>query len=118
MSTTISGELNGVDTKDSCDLARLARTYTYRVKASGGGKLRFKIKHFTGDEIGVGADYVKGKWITIEDRSKIETGHTCTGSFKLATTRNMSEDMGSLRLIFSRGLGTKGVDYEFFMEPA
>ena len=118
MSTTISGELNGLDTKDTCDLARLARKYSYRVKANGGGKLRFKIKHFTGDQIGVGADYVKGKWITIENRSKIESGHTCSGSFKLPPTLNMPDGLGSLRLIFSRGLGTKGVDYEFFMEPA
>lgn len=118
MSTTVSGELHHADTKDICDFARLARPYTYRVKASSGGTLRFKIEHFTGDQIGVGADYVKGKWMTIENRSKIEAGHTCTGSFTLPTTLNMDEGMGSLRLIFSRGLGTKGVDYEFFMEPA
>lgn len=118
MSTTITGELHGLDTKDTSELARLARRYNYSVKASGGGTLRFKIEHFTGDELGIGVDYVKGKWITLEDRSKIESGHTCTGSFTLPLTRNMSDGMGLVKFIFSRGMGTKGVDYEFFMEPA
>lgn len=118
MSTTVSGELHGTDTKDTFELARQTRNYDYSVKASGGGTLRFKIEHYTGDQLGVGADYVKGKWITIEDRSKIESGHTCKGSFTLPGTLNMADGMGSLKLIFSRGLGTKGVDYEFFMEPA
>jgi len=118
MSTTISGELHGTDTKDTFDYARLARKYNYTVKASGGGTLRFKAEHYTGDQLGIGADYVKGKWVTIEERVKIESGHTMTGSFTVPHTLNMDEDEGSLRLIFSRGLGTKGVDYEFFMEPA
>jgi hypothetical protein len=118
MSTSVSGELHGVDTKDTCEYTRVARKYNYSVKASGGGTLRFKAEHFTGDQLGVGADYVKGKWVTIEERVKIESGHTLTGSFTLPTTLNMPDDRGSLRLIFSRGLGTQGVDYEFFMEPA
>ncbi|MEM8807509.1 MAG: hypothetical protein AAGF01_15935 [Cyanobacteria bacterium P01_G01_bin.38] len=117
MSTTVKGELKGLDTKDTCEFVRQVRKYSYRVKASGGGTLRFKIEHFTGDELGIGADYVKGKWITIEDRSKIKSGNTCTGSFDLPITHNL-DDRGSVKLIFSRGLGTKGVDYEFFMEPA
>jgi hypothetical protein len=118
MSTTIKGDLHGFNTEDKCELGRQARKYNYSVQASGGGTLRFKAEHFTGDELGVGADYVKGKWVTIEERIKIESGHTTTGSFTLPTTRNAPEGTGSLRLIFSRGLGTKGVDYEFFMEPA
>jgi len=118
MSTTITGELHGTDTKDTSELARIAREYSYRVTASGGGTLRFKVEHFTGDQLGVGADYVKGKWITLVDRDKIDSGHTCSGTFTLPHTLNMDDDMGSVRFIFSRGLGTKGVDYDFFMAPA
>ena len=118
MSTTIKGDLHGLNTEDKCELGREARTYDYSVKASGGGTLRFKVEHYTGDQLGVGADYVKGKWITIEERIKIESGHTTTGSFTLPTTLNAPDGQGSMRLIFSRGLGTKGVDYEFFMEPS
>ncbi len=118
MSTSVSGELHGTDTKDTCVFGRKTRKYNYTVKASGGGTLRFKAEHFTGDQLGVGADYVKGKWVTIEERVKIESGHTLTGSFTLPHTLNMDEDEGSLQLIFSRGLGTQGVDYEFTMEPA
>jgi len=118
MSTSVSGELHSWDTEDKLQMGRQARTYNYRVTASGGGTLRFKVEHFTGDELGVGADFVPGKWITIEERIKIESGHTTSGSFTLPETRNVQEGMGTMRLTFSRGLGTKGVDYDFFMEPA
>ena len=118
MSTTASGELHGLDTKDTCEYTREARKYNYTVKASGGGTLRFKAEYFTGDQLGVGADFVPGKWLTIEERVKIESGHTLTGSFTLIPLYTSTDNQGLLRLIFSRGLGTKGVDYEFFMEPA
>ncbi len=118
MSTSITGELHGLNTKDTCELGRLPRTYDYTVKASGGGTLRFKVDHFTGDQIGVGADDVDGKWLTIEERIKIESDHTTTGRFTLPAVGVAADGEATMRLIFSRGLGTKGVDYEFFMEPA
>jgi hypothetical protein len=117
MSTTISGELHGFDTKDQCELTRVACKYSYSVKASGGGTLRFKVEHYTGDEIALDGDANKGRWFTIEERIKIESGHTTTGSFTVPETLNL-DGSGLIKLIFSRGLGTQGVDYEFFMEPA
>ena len=118
MSTTITGELHGLNTKDTCELGREPRKYDYSVKATGGGTLRFKVDHFTGDQHGVGADDVQGSWVTIEERIKIESDHTTTGSFTLPAMGLAADGDATMRLIFSRGLGTQGVDYEFFMEPA
>lgn len=117
MSTTINGELHGWDTKDQCELSRAAGKYGYSVKASGGGTLRFKVEHYTGDEVALDVDANKGRWFTIEERIKIESGHTTVGHFTVPETLNMNGN-GLIKLIFSRGLGTQGVDYEFFMEPA
>src|SRR5687768_10944726 len=110
MSTSISGELHGLNTKDTRELGRVPRRYDYSVKASGGGTLRFKVEHYTGDQLGVGADEVKGRWLTIEERIKIESGHTTTGSSTLPAMGVAADGEATMRLIFSRGLGTKGVD--------
>ena len=116
MSTTISGDLYRSDTKDVCELTRKARKYDYRVQASGGGTLRLKIEYRTDDQLGVGADYVKGKWYTLVPRFKTDSGQTTEGSFTLPDTG--ADGSTRIKFIFSRGLGTKGVDYEFYMEPA
>jgi hypothetical protein len=118
MSTTVKGDLTGFDTEDRCEYARIARDYNYTVTASGGGTLRFKAERYTGDQIGPGTEFHKGHWETIEERIKIESGHTTTGRFTLPVTSGNPNDMGALRLIFSRGVGTKGVSYDFTMEPA
>lgn len=115
MSTTLSGSLNGLDTKDTYERTRLARDYTYRLTASGGGTLRFKIQKYAAGDIGVGADSTKGRWVTVLPRFKTNGGQTCTGAF---TIPGFDGDSASVKFIFSRGLGTKGVDYNFFMEPA
>src|SRR5438874_5393984 len=100
MSTTLTGELCGLDTKDTHELGRIPRKYDYSVKASGGGTLRFKVDHFTGDQIGVGADNVPGRWLTIEERIKIESGHTTTGSFTLPAMGVAADGEATMRLIF------------------
>lgn len=116
MSTTLKGSLDGLDTKDVHEISRLARKYSYDVTASGGGTLRFKIEIYDPGQIGIGVDNVKGRWRTLLDRDKIDSGRKCGGTIdvpKLTTT-----DSRALKVIFSRGVGTKGVGYDFFMEPA
>jgi hypothetical protein len=118
MSTTMSGELHSFDTKDSSEISRVPGAYTYTVSASGGGTLRFKIEYFSGDEIAPPGDAVHGQWLTLEDRQKIDSGNSLNGSFTLPKSANASETETQLRLIFSRGLGTVGVDYQFAMQLA
>lgn len=116
MSTTFQGRLNGFDTKDVHEVSRVARKYSYDVAASGGGTLRFKVKVYDPGQIGIGADEVKGKWRTLVDRDKIDGGHKVSGTLDVLGVGDI--DSRSLKFIFSRGIGTKGVGYDFFMEPA
>jgi hypothetical protein len=88
MSTTITGDLHGFNTKDQSEISRVACKYDYSVKASDGGTLRFKVEHYTGDQIALDGDALKGEWETIEERIKIESGHTTTGSFTVPETLN------------------------------
>ena len=118
MATTITGELHGLDTKDTSEISRLPRAYNYSVSASGGGTLRFKVEYYTGDEIALPGDGVNGSWVTLEDRQKIDSGNTLNGAFTLPHAVEPSQAETLLRLIFSRGMGTQGVDYNFQMSPA
>jgi len=116
MSTTFTGSLERTDTKDVHEVSRLARKYSYDVTASGGGTLRFKVEIYDPGQIGIGADEVKGKWRTLVDRDKIDSGHKCSGTLNVESAGDF--DSRALKFIFSRGIGTKGVGYEFFMQPA
>jgi hypothetical protein len=116
MPTTLKGDLHGFDTEDKCEFSRKAGFYNYSIKASDGGNVHLKIEHYTGDQIGLDADAIKGTWKTIEERIKIESNHSTTGSFSLSETLNANGN-GLMRVKFSRGLGTNGVDYEFVMTP-
>ena len=113
MSTTISGSLHDFDTKDTYEKLRVARRYTYTLRATGGGKLRFKLKYYSPPEL---AEAGNGEWYVLEDRSKIAGGTTLNGSFTVPET--WASGKTSLKFIFSRGALTEGVEYEFYMEPA
>lgn len=115
MSTTIHGDLYGADTKDRCELLRKTRKYNYTLKASGGGKLSFKIKYYSLPELGESG---RGRWISIEEKSKIASGTTLKGSFNPPKTYESEGGQTKLKFVFSRAILTAGVSYEFFMEPA
>ncbi|OLE54261.1 MAG: hypothetical protein AUG51_09145 [Acidobacteria bacterium 13_1_20CM_3_53_8] len=118
MSTTIKGDLHDLNTEDKIELSRPARKYSFNIKASGGGTVKFKIDRLTSSLVtGVGADHEEGKFVTLVERFTTDSGQTTESSFTLPETLG-TDGMGGMRLIFSRNLGTKGVDYEFFMEPA
>ncbi|MEM7038001.1 MAG: hypothetical protein AAF570_13540 [Bacteroidota bacterium] len=105
MSTTLKGTLHGTDTKDTCEIYRKARKYKFTCSAEGGGNLRLKIKANDGN------------WDTIVDRSRINGGSTISGSFTAPVDPD-EDGKARLKVIFSRGALTRGVDYHFFMEPA
>jgi len=118
MSTTITGGLHGLDTKDNIKLYKAPKKYKYTVSASGGGKLRFKVKYYTGDEYSpYPGDGLKGKWRTLVKREKIDSGASLSGSFDLPQSLG-GQSTTELKLIFSRGFATTGVDYNFSMEAA
>jgi hypothetical protein len=84
MSTTITGDLHGLDTKDKSKLYKAPKKYKYTVSASGGGKLRFKVKYYTGDQYSPNpGDGLKGKWRTLIKREKVDSGASLSGSFDL-----------------------------------
>ena len=116
MTDTIPGDLHGLNTVDKHQMDRRAGAYEYSITASGGGNVHLKIEHYTGDQPGTDIDSIKGHWKTIEERAKVESGHTMTGSFTLPETLD-SNGYGRMRVKLSRGIGTKGVDYKFVMNP-
>lgn len=115
MPTTVNGDLHGFDTKDSCEFTRLARKYDYQVSASDGGTVRLKISYWIPPVLGIGPEYQPGKWKTLVSRFKTESGQTTSGSFTLPDAGGQGSTL--MKLIFSRGVATQGVDYEFYMEP-
>ena len=116
MSTTLTGDLHGTDTKDTSELSRKARKYTYRVSASGGGTVRLKIDYLIPGQIGLDGDTIDSKWKNLVPRFKTDSGQTTSGRFSLPKVNDEGKTM--MKVIFSRGIGTKGVNYEFYMEPA
>lgn len=115
MPTTLKGNLRNLDTKDKVEKTRLARKYDYRISASGGGTVRLKIEYYYPGQIGQDGDTIGPMWKTLVPRYKTDSGQTTSGSF---TIPGDSDDSKKLRFIFSRGAGTQGVDYDFFMEKA
>jgi hypothetical protein len=114
MSTTLSGELHNVDYSDSFQLLRIPRTYSYRLTASGGGKLALKVEQFKVDE-------TKGPeemWYKIEEKSEIQDGTTLNGMFTVVPEAGPGESQQSIRITFLREFLSHGVDYELFFEPA
>ncbi|MEM7038000.1 MAG: hypothetical protein AAF570_13535, partial [Bacteroidota bacterium] len=98
MPTTLKGTLHGTDTKDTCELTRKARKYDYECKASGGGKLRLKIKYqTTSTDSLTSQDTGKEVWRTVVDREKIASGNTVKGSFTLPTN-GWSDTKGTLKV--------------------
>lgn len=112
MSTTLSGELHCTDYNDSYQLLRIPRAYSYRLTASGGGKLAFKIEQFMVDETKGPAE----AWYIIEEKSKIQSGTTLTGTFTVLEEPN--ESQSSIKVTFLREFLSHGVDYNLFFEPA
>jgi len=110
MSTTITGNLFDLDTVDAIEYSRVPRDYNYTLKATGGGKLSFKIEH---SSVPLGSS--GGSWSTIEEKSKVESGHTQSGSFTAAASGSANSH---LKFTFSRAALTKGVSYELYFSPA
>jgi hypothetical protein len=118
MSTSVKGDLHSWDTKDKRDLWMAPGKYKYTVSASDGGKLRFKVKYYSGDQYSpYPGDGKKGNWYTLVKREKVDSGASLSGSFNLPESLS-GWPVTQLRLIFSRGAATKGVDYNFSMDLA
>ncbi|HWB96463.1 MAG TPA: hypothetical protein VG672_07165 [Bryobacteraceae bacterium] len=116
MSTTLSGELHNLDYSDDYQLTRTARLYNYELTPSGGGKVSFKIESFQPHYPGISS-----KWTTIEDKSKVSSGATLTGSFAVPVTKisdTNSTNSTLIRVTFSREIASSGVDYKLVFYPA
>ncbi len=118
MSTTVKGDLHSFNTEDKRDLWMDPGKYKYTVSASDGGKLRFKVKYYSGDQYSpYPGDGIKGNWYTLVKREKVDSGASLSGSFNLPESLS-GWPVTQLRLIFSRGVGTNGVDYDCSLEAA
>ena len=102
--STITGNLFDLDTKDSFEMSKTPKAYTYKLKATGGGKVSFKVELCS---VPLGSP--GGTWSTIEEKSDIESGVTASGKFDAAAA-GFSES--HLRFSFSRKALTHGVSYE------
>lgn len=102
--STITGNLFDLDTKDSFETSKTPKVYNYTVKASGGGKVSFKVELCS---VPLGSP--GGTWSTIEDKFEIESGVTASGSFNAAPSGSSNSH---LRFTFTRKALTKGVSYE------
>jgi hypothetical protein len=113
MATTITGSLKSLDTKDTFTIHRKPNVFDYTVSASGGGTLRFKVQAYQPPLVGeVGT---KGSWVTIRSRIKVDSGKTKTGTFTVPVTKLSSTqdaEKTEVKVILSRGVGTKGVEYD------
>jgi hypothetical protein len=118
MSTTIQGDLHNTDYSDKIELVRTARAYKYEVSASGGGTVSFKMEYFQPALLGETGG--RDQWWTIEDKSKVASGATLTGSFTVPRTQLTSTtdtDSTRIRATFSREFASTGVDYTLLFYP-
>ena len=109
----ICGRLYGTDTRDRYERGVPAGIYDFEVSAAGGGRLNFKVEAYQPPMLGGGG---RGFWYDIEPRSKVASGSHLTGNFRVSETRlssSVSIPEGAIRIVFSRGVGTRGVDYDF-----
>src|SRR6478672_10555362 len=116
MSTTLSGGLHSLDYSDDYQLTRNAASYNYELTPSSGGRVSFKVESFQPHYPGISS-----KWTTIEDKSKVATGATLTGTFTVPTTKISATDSTNSTLIkvtFSREVLSAGVDYKLVFYPA
>ena len=116
MATTLSGELHSLDYSDQYDLTRNADVYKYELTPSGGGRVSFRVESFQPHYPGISS-----KWTTIEDKSKVTSGATLTGTFTLPNTRISDTDSTNstlMRVTFSREALSSGVDYKLVFYPA
>jgi hypothetical protein len=119
MSYTISGQLHGTDYSDPYTVTRSSGPYSYEMTPSGGGRASFKVEwyqpHFP--------DLPKGTkegWATLEDKSKIASGVTASGTFTVPKTLNgpnSSVDSTEIRLTFAREFLSEKVDYKLVYNP-
>ena len=118
MSTTIRNDLHEWDTVDKYEMRRRARTYNYTLRVWDGGKVRFRMHFYQPAMLGESGG---GHWYELEDRSNVASGTTLSGSFTVpptALSSSVSTEWTLIRAKFSRGLGTSGVNYELYFEPA
>ena len=116
MSTTLSGDLHNLDYSDDYQLTRTADVYKYELTPSDGGKVSFRVESFQPHYPGISS-----KWSTIEDKSKVASGATLTGSFTVPSTKISDTDSTNSTLIkvtFSREVSSAGVDYKLVFYPA
>jgi hypothetical protein len=116
MATTLSGELHNLDYNDQYELTRTADVYKYELTPSGGGRVSFKVESFQPHYPGISS-----KWSTIEDKSKVSSGATLTGSFTLPSTQISDTNCSPstlMRVTFSREALSQGVDYKLVFYAA
>ena len=116
MSTTLSGDLHNLDYSDDYQLTRTADVYKYELTPSDGGRVSFRVESFQPHYPGISS-----KWSTIEDKSKVASGATLTGSFTVPPTKISATDSTNSTLIkvtFSREVLSAGVDYKLVFYPA
>src|SRR4051812_25060931 len=120
MSYTMSGQLHGADYNDAYTTTRTADTYKYDLTPTGSGRASFKVEryqpHFP--------DLPKGTnegWETIEEKSKVASGATLSGTFTVPKTLNgatSSVSSTEIRLTFSHEFLSDKVDYKLVYSPA
>ena len=112
--TTINGDLHGVHYEYTSNTFGLVpQTYSYELTASGGGRVAMKIEYEELPELGeVG---VAAHWVTLEDKSKIQSGTSLNGKF---TAPKSSYPLANIRFKFSREVLSDGVDFKLTFEPA
>lgn len=118
MSTTIKGSLSGTDYSDKYELSRQARTYEYKLTASDGGKVSFKVEKYSPPLLGESGG---GQWYTIEDKSRVASGTSFEGRFVVPETvlsSSSTSEWSTIRITFSRKALSHAVGYEFYFEPA
>jgi hypothetical protein len=115
MSTTITNDLHGTNTSDMFEFLREARKYNYTVSASGGGRVAFRVDVMS--TMHPQGSPNKEIWVTIEDKSKIQSGTELKGSFTAPESFPKS-GQARLRFYFTRAVLSEGVDYKFEMSPA
>ncbi|MEJ7736673.1 MAG: hypothetical protein WKF97_04530 [Chitinophagaceae bacterium] len=103
--SSITGNLFDLDTKDTFETSKTPKTYSYELKASGGGK----ISTFKVELCSVPFGSPGGTWSTIEEKSDISSGATERGSF---TAAESGLSNSHLRFTFTRKALTHGVSYD------
>jgi hypothetical protein len=101
----ITGELSGTNYGDNKDRVLDEGTYDYTLKATDSGRLAFKVQVKEYPELGESGS---PRWITVEEKSKINGGSTLKGSFVASSSLEAATEV---RFNFNREFLSSKVGY-------